>query len=64
MYKTFAGWKLIGRVVDKGQKGQYRNEYGDYMFHRSQTKILGPVERITVYRDNRGRFIRSETVFN
>ena len=63
MYKTFTGWKLAGRVVDRGQKGCYRNEYGDMMFHRNQTVRKGPVEVIHVYRDVRGRFIRRETVY-
>lgn len=62
MYNTFNGWKLKGRVVDAGQRGQYRNEYGDFMFHKSQTKPLGPVETITVYRDDRGRFVRETRV--
>lgn len=64
MYKTFNGWKLAGRVVDRGQRGVYRNEYGDMMFHKSQTVRKGPVETIRVYRDNKGRFIRSETFYN
>lgn len=63
MYKTFNGWKLAGRVVDQGQRGQFRNEYGDFMFHKNQTKLLGGVERITVYRDHRGRFVRSVTQY-
>jgi len=57
-YSTFNGWKLQGRVVKQGERGQYRNEYGDKMFHRSQTKPIGGVERITVYRDNYGRFVK------
>lgn len=61
MHRTFNGWKLHGRVVKAGEKGLFRNEYGDYMFHRDQTKRLGPVETITVYRDERGRFVRQET---
>lgn len=63
MYKTFNGWKLAGRVVMLGQKGQFRNEYGDMMFHKSQTKLIGNVERITVYRDTRGRFIKQTVEF-
>lgn len=63
MYKTFNGWKRAGRVVERGGRGEFRNEYGDMMFHRSQTVPRGPVETITVYRDNRGRFVRSETVY-
>ena len=44
-HKTFNGWKREGRVVDVGQRGQYRNEYGDMMFHRSQTVPIGGVEK-------------------
>lgn len=62
MDNTFNGWKLKGRVVRRGERGLYRNEYGDYMFSREQTDRLGPVEQITVYRDSRGRFVRSTTV--
>jgi len=57
-YSTFNGWKLQGRVVKQGERGQYRNEYGDKMFHRSQTTPIGGVERITVYRDSYGRFVK------
>jgi hypothetical protein len=58
-YSTFNGWKLRGRVVKHGEKGMFRNEYGDMMFHRNQTKqIVMGVEQITVYRDNYGRFIK------
>lgn len=64
MYKTFNGWRLVGRVVDQGQRGVFRNEYGDMMFHKSQTKRKGPVETITVYRDEFGRFIRATTRYN
>lgn len=62
MYKTFNGWKLAGRVVAAGQRGGFRNEYGDKMFHVSQTIPKGRVEVIRVYRDPYGRFIRKETV--
>lgn len=61
MYKTFNGWKLAGRVVAAGERGCYRNEYGDMMFHRSKTIKRGSVETIRVYRDEVGRFIRKET---
>ena len=62
MHNTFNGWKLRGRVVAAGERGAFRNEYGDKMFHRSQTVPIGGVEKIVVYRDNRGRFVRSTTV--
>jgi hypothetical protein len=62
MYCTFNGWKQRGRVVDFGQRGQFRNEYGDMMFHESQTKIKGTVEVIRVYRDKHGRFINKTVV--
>jgi hypothetical protein len=57
-YSTFNGWKLQGRVVMQGEKGQFRNEYGDKMFARNQTTPIGGIERITVYRDTRGRFVK------
>lgn len=57
-YSTFNGWKQRGRVVVQGERGEYRNEYGDKMFHRSQTVPVGGVERITVYRDPYGRFVK------
>lgn len=60
MYKTFNGWKIAGRVVAAGERGQFRNEYGDKMFHISQTVGRGSVEIIKVYRDAHGRFIRRE----
>lgn len=41
MYSTFNGWKLQGRVVEYGQKSQFRNEYGDKMFHINQTVLRG-----------------------
>lgn len=55
---TFAGWKREGRVVMAGQRSRYRNEYGDPMFSRDQTTPIGGVERITVYRDTQGRFVK------
>jgi len=39
MYKTYNGWRQEGRVVIAGERGVYRNEYGDYMFHINQTKF-------------------------
>ena len=61
MHSTFNGWKQQGRVVAFGERGQFRNEYGDKMFHKSQTVPIGGVERITVYRDTFGRFIKQTT---
>ncbi len=58
MYKTFNGWKRSGRVVMAGERGSHYNEYGDKMFHRSQTTPIGGVKRITVYRDTLGRFVK------
>lgn len=46
MHNTFNGWKQQGRVVISGERGRYRNEYGDYMFHISQTKERFPRIRI------------------
>lgn len=60
-YSTFNGWKRAGRVVDVGQRGAYRNEYGDVMFHRNQTVPIGGIEKITVYRDTNGRFVKQTT---
>ena len=61
-YGTFNGWKKQGRVVMSGQRGVFRNEYGDKMFSRDQTCLIGGIERITVYRNQRGQFIKSVTV--
>lgn len=56
-FNTFNGWKLRGRQVMQGEKGQFRNEYGDYMFARSQTKsMFDDVEFVVVRRDRLGRF--------
>lgn len=41
MYNTFNGWKLRGRVVEYGSVSHIRNEYGDKMFHVSQTVPRG-----------------------
>lgn len=64
MYSTFNGWKLKGRRVMAGERGSHRNEYGDMMFHKSQTCLKNGVETITVYRDTRGRFVRTITTIN
>lgn len=61
MYNTFNGWKRQGRVVAAGQRGEFRNEYGDMMFHKRQTLVKGSEEVIRVYRDSFGKFIRKET---
>lgn len=36
-YNTYNGWKLRGRQVMEGERGIFRNEYGDWMFSRDQT---------------------------
>jgi hypothetical protein len=41
MYNTFNGWKRQGRVVEIGSRSGVRNEYGDKMFHISQTVRRG-----------------------
>lgn len=41
MYNTFNGWKRQGRVVIIGERGIYRNEYGDKMYHIGQTTHRG-----------------------
>lgn len=61
MFNTFNGWKAKGRVVMAGEKSQYKNQFNDGMFHRSQTCLKNGVETITVYRDKGGRFIRQTT---
>lgn len=61
MYNTFNGWKLKGRRVMAGERGSHRNEYGDYMFHKSQTCLKDGIETITVFRDHKGRFIKQTT---
>lgn len=61
MHNTFNGWKLKGRRVMAGEKGQFRNEYGDMMFHKSQTCLKDGIETITVYRDRTGRFVKQTT---
>lgn len=44
-------WRQVKRELST-------NEYGDKMFYRNQTVPIGGVERITVYRDQFGRFVR------
>lgn len=61
-YNTFAGWKLRGRVVDVGERGQFRNKCGDYMFHKSQTVRVATKE-VVVYRTPTGRRVRTETIY-
>lgn len=61
-YNTYNGWKLEGRQVEIGEVGQYRNEYGDYMFHKSQT-IPRTRKKVTVYRDRFGSVVRKETQY-
>lgn len=40
-YNTFNGWKMQGRVVEYGSRSTTRNQYGDKMFHISQTVPRG-----------------------
>ena len=37
-YNTYNGWKLRGRQVMEGERGLFRNEYGDMMFSLYQTR--------------------------
>lgn len=61
MYSTYNGWKLQGRQVCAGERGAFHNEYGDMMFHKSQTKFIHPAyEMIRVRRDRNGRFISAQ----
>ena len=62
MYNTFNGWKLQGRQVTLGSKGCYRNEYGDYMFHKSQTARQA-FKKVTTYKDRFGKTISREVSF-
>lgn len=62
MYKTFNGWKLAGRVVAAGERSNLRNEYGDKLFHTSQTVIRGSSTYIE--RDVYGRRIRKTTTYS
>ena len=64
MFNTFNGWKKRGRAVMSGERGGYENEYGDKMFHSSQTTPIGGVEKITVYRDRSGKLIKRTVQFN
>lgn len=58
-FNTYNGWKLRGRQVAGGEKGLFRNEYGDYMFSKAQTiPIYKDVEVIVVKRDRYGRFVK------
>lgn len=61
VYRTFNGWKQRGRVVMSGERSEFKNEYGDAMFHRSQTCLRNGIEAIVVYRDPRGRFVKQTT---
>lgn len=56
MYKTFNGWRQIGRVVAAGEKGLFNNEYGDAMFSKSQTVPKG--KQVTTYYNQFGSRIR------
>lgn len=64
-FRTYNGWRAAGRVVMAGQRGIRRNEYGDFLFAFDQTceKNPGKLERITVYRDSTGRFVRKEEYY-
>ena len=57
-YNTYNGWKLRGRQVMEGERGLFRNEYGDMMFSRDQTIKKFSYELILVRRCKyTGRFI-------
>lgn len=55
MYKTFNGWKLVGRNVKAGESGVVRNEYGDFLFHKDQTTRKN--KTVTTQYDRYGRRI-------
>ena len=59
-YNTYNGWKLRGRQVMEGERGHFRNKYGDMMFSRDQTvrKLKDDYELVMVRRCKyTGRFI-------
>jgi len=62
MYNTYNGWKLQGRSVESGQKGRFRNEYGDMMFHSSQT-VRTATKKVTIYRDRFGGVVSKEVQY-
>mgnify|MGYP006932321446 CR=1 FL=1 len=62
MYNTFNGWKRFGRAVRLGERGCFRNEYGDYMFHESQTNRAAH-KKITTYRDRYGNVVSREVTY-
>lgn len=59
-YNTYNGWKLRGRQVMEGERGLFRNEYGDWMFSRDQTvsEFKDSYELVLVKRDRFGRFVK------
>lgn len=63
MYNTFNGWKKRGRVVASGERGSHYNEYGDMLFHVSQTVPKGRTKRVEVYYDSYGRRVRTESYY-
>lgn len=62
MRNTYNGWKLNGRQVQQGERGLYRNEYGDYIYDISQTKPRA-YKKTVIYRDRYGRVIQKETQY-
>lgn len=62
MYNTYNGWKLRGRSVYAGERGAFRNEYGDMMFHKSQT-VRTASKKVTIYRDRFGYVVRKEVQY-
>ncbi len=59
-YNTYNGWKLRGRQVMEGERGRFRNEYGDWVFSRDQTvsEFKDSYELVLVKRDRFGRFVK------
>lgn len=39
-YGTYNGWRRQGRTVMQGERAEGRNEWGDKIFHISQTTKL------------------------
>lgn len=60
IYNTYNGWKLRGRQVMEGQRGLFRNEYGDWMFSLNQTvnRFRGSYGLVLVKRDLFVRFVK------
>lgn len=41
-YRYFAGWKVVGRYVRRGEKSRKRDKDGRPVFHIDQTEVVVP----------------------